>query len=803
MEDDVTAYALEALAAGGGPAAAAVAQALSSATAAGDVFGQARALVALAAVCATPGARDAVEAGAVEAAVDALDSAPAHALQCLADCVRSCPAAATKATRPHVLHAVLRTAERCAGDISIAYAATTFLAAIVAEEHVAATAVPLVVGEGGLILLHDALECASEASDVKLGIAALRAAADIATQCNNGIPGSASIRLQMRDIGLIAAAQDVFSNLFASVLIRDAALAYFTAVCHGSDECAAHFGELNGGNGIRLVLSAARRVGRPASAPPSTTSPEPAVSPSALMSGHPSLTGDIPAPQCPVEPAVPREKSTELHRKTADALAQITTVERNCGVIRSLRGVSTIVSLVAHVAHSARHVEAALISLDRVVKNSQFAARDAYHAAASSVIVVAMQRHRHRGSVQACAIRCLIALTELYDCHRQAACRASAVQATYFALTEHGRSADIVNLACTFLLLLSPCDILSNQICMNDLLRVVVMRRDTNSASTEVQNSATSLVEAIQFIPGDILRKVEAQVVAQPTVGGAGVRSSGNLASLTAAASGASGSLSALGSSESSLRKSWRRRQTGSSLRTNNRAFGRVGAARLSFPGMGRAETESALGSKSSSRVHTARGAGELHRQADDDLLAGVEQGPEAFLMRQTLGRTLESARKPDADFDDGLSLDEAGLEETLATTAALLPDLTGGGLGSTGAIGTVGPTPIPEPIPTTTATHVGSSASSEPASPPWTQWPVAAAMSNEGTESDRALSPLPTLADLPRPMLQRLDLGRGSSTDQSSLVSLDGGRSHLQPYHVMVASGMPPTLSRGETGSL
>lgn len=142
------------------------------------------------------------------------------------------------------------------------------------------------------------------------------------------------------------------------------------------------------------------------------------------------------------------------------------------------------------------HLDSARVARPRRAL-SQLVARDVYHAAAASVVVVAMQRHRHRASVQTLA-----------------------VQAAYFALTEHGRSAEIVNLACTFLLLLSPCDIISNQICMSDRLRVVVKRRHTNSAMTEVQTSATKLVEAIQFIPGDILRKVEAQTVTSPTAGG-------------------------------------------------------------------------------------------------------------------------------------------------------------------------------------------------------------------------------------------------------------------------------------------
>ncbi len=411
--------------------------------------------------------------------------------------------------------------------------------------------------------------------------------------------------------------------------------------------------------------------------------------------------------------------------------------------------------------------------------------------------------------MQACAIRCLIALTELYDCHRQAACRAFAVQAAYFALTEHGRSAEIVNLACTFMLLLSPCDILSNQICMNDLLRVVCMRRGTNSNSPEVQNSATNLVEAIQFIPGDILRKVEAQVVIQPHVAVSGVRSSGNLASVAAASvAAASGSLSgALSGSESSLRKSWRRRgHTVSSLRSSVRGSSGRGStgSRLSFPGLGRSDNDLQAELRGSSRSRrVVRRVLESCTIRSKTIYSRGWTRVQSFLMRQTLGRTLESARKPDADFDDGLSLDEAGLEETLATTAALLPDLTGGGLGSTGAIGTVGGTPLSQPM--HSAVNVGSSASSEPASPPWTQWPVAA-LSNDGGESDRALSPLPTLADLPRPVLQRFDLSRhsGSGGEPSSVASLDGrAAGHLAPYHVMVASGMPPTLSRGETGSL
>jgi len=486
MSNDVTAYALEALAAGGGPAAVAVAEALSAATRSGDASEQQRALVALAAVCASPAAKDAVAGGAVEAAVDALEAAPAHALRCLADCVRSCPAAATKATRPHVLHAVLRAAQKCAADMRVAFAATTLVAAVVAEEHVACYSVPLVVEEGALLLLNDALNCARSASDYPLAIAALRAGGDIAAHSHYAEDGADRIRAIMLEIGLISAATNVFAEMFSSILIRDAGLAFIAAVCHESAECASHFGKLKGGDGIRLVLSASRRQFRPQirSRVNSSYAREDATSRSST-DAHPSelkSTSDL-----------SREQNSELNRKTADALAQITLAERNCGVIRSLRGVSTIVTLVANVAHSARHVEAALISFQRCIENSQFAARDAFHAGAVAAIILAMQRHRHRASVQSHSIRSLIALTELYDCHRQAACRSFAVQAVYFALTEHGRSPEIVTLACKFMLLLSPCDIISNQICIADLLRVVSMRRGSNTSCVEVQTAALLL----------------------------------------------------------------------------------------------------------------------------------------------------------------------------------------------------------------------------------------------------------------------------------------------------------------------
>ncbi len=742
MAEDVTAFALEALAAGGGPSAAAVADSLSAATTSGDAREQQRALVALAAVCASPAVRDAVAAGAVEAAVDALEAAPAHALRCLADCVRACPAAATKTTRPHVVHAVLRAAQQCAADIRVAYAATTLVAAVVAEEHVACYSVPLVVDEGALELLHDALNCAQEVSDYPLAIAALRAAGDIAAHAHYADGGADRIRAHMREIGLISAATQVFTEMFTSILIRDAGLAFVTAVCRNCPKSVAHFGELNGGDGIRLVLSASRRLIR-SHAFSSLHSPSSGVDgPSSFSSVSATFRPNDPS-KSSADISLSREHATELHRKTADALAQITVVERNCGVIRSLRGVSTIVALVAHVAHSARHVEAALVSLYRCIV-TQFAARDAYHAGAAAAIVVAMQRHRHRGSVQAHAIRCLIALTELYDCHRQAACRAYAVQAVYFALTEHGRSPNIVTLACRFMLLLSPCDIISNQIFMADLLRVVCMRRSGNTSCNDVQTVATNLIEAIQFIPGGILRKVEAQVVPTHT---SSVRSSGNLATSVAAASGSISS--SIGGSDPSARRhvrNWRRRaHTASTLRPPVRSSGRaLPVSRLSFPVLGRSDAENQMEvrekriSGRSGSNHGADSPGELHYQVEDDLLDGIEKGPEAFLMRQTLGRTLESARRPEAEFDDGLSLDEANLEETLASTAALLPDLTGGGLGS-GSVGTLGGSMAVIPVALPTSSGMASSASSEPPSPPWRVW-------------GESLVPLPALSELPGP---------------------------------------------------
>lgn len=814
MANDVTAFALEAVAAGGGPSAGAVAQALIVATASGDSRQQQRALVSLAAVCASSAARDAVAAGAVEAAVGALDVAPSQALRCLADCVRACPAAATKATRPHVLHAVLRAAQHCSADINVAYAATTLVAAVVAEEHVACYAVPLVVEEGALVLLHDALICANDASDFPLAIAALRASGDIAAHAHYATGGVDSVRSQMRDIGLISAANQVFTNMFASVLIRDAALAFITAVCRDSPMCATHFGELNGGDGIRLVLSAARRLIRTSAPPPIPPSSATLHSNAPANSRNSSGPTRAPTPQCPVDVSVSREHATELHRKTADALSQITLVERNCGVIRSLRGVSTIVSLVAHVAHSARHVEAALLSLDRCINNSQFAARDAYHAGAAAAIVVAMQRHRHRSSVQSCAIRCLIALTELYDCHRQAACRAFAVQAIYFALTEHVRSSEIVMLACKFMLLLSPCDIISNQICMADLLRVVFMRRIGNAGSAEVQTTATNLVEAIQAIPGDILRKVEAQVVHTYKVG---ARSSGSLVLAVANVSGSLGG--SLGSNDPNSRRNmraWRRRaHTMSTLRSSGWSSSKLSpASRLSFPGLSRSDNDlqaelrpgRATGRTGSNNT-AENTVGELHYQVEDDLLAGIEKRSEAFLMRQTLGRTLESARRPDAECDDGISLDEAGLEESLSAGAAYAPDLTGGGLltGTGSAPASVVAERV-SPIPLQTAAGVGSSASSEPASPPWTQWSVMP-LGVGDADSEQALSPLPTFAELPA--AGRSDMPWLGAPQSFGVAGYGSGIELPQtivnaPFGVSVPGSQAPlTLRRGETGSL
>eukprot|EP00171_Calliarthron_tuberculosum_P014236 IDg14236t1 len=177
--------------------------------------------------------------------------------------------------------------------------------------------------------------------------------------------------------------------------------------------------------------------------------------------------------------------------------------------------------------------------------------------------------------------------------------------------------------------------------------------------------------------------------------------------------------------------------------------------------------------------------------------------------MRQTLGRTLESARRPDAECDDGISLDEAGLEESLSAGAPLLPDLTGGGLltsgGSAPASIVVGRV---SPIPLQSAIGVGSSASSEPASPPWTQWPVAP-LGSDDAESERALSPLPTYAELPNPGLGRLDgvrlgvpqtlgaLGFGSSIElPETVVNAPFGGT-------IIGTQAPLTLRRGETGSL
>eukprot|EP00171_Calliarthron_tuberculosum_P014237 IDg14237t1 len=130
------------------------------------------------------------------------------------------------------------------------------------------------------------------------------------------------------------------------------------------------------------------------------------------------------------------------------------------------------------------------------------------------------------------------------------------------------------------------------QICMADLLRVVFMRRIGNSGSTEVQTTATNLVEAIQAIPGDILRKVEAQVV-QPHK--TGVRSSGSLAASVANVSGSLGG--SLGSSDPNSRRNmraWRRRtHTMSTLRSSGWSSGKLSpATRLSFSGLARAENE-------------------------------------------------------------------------------------------------------------------------------------------------------------------------------------------------------------------
>lgn len=206
-------------------------------------------------------------------------------------------------------------------------------------------------------------------------------------------------------------------------------------------------------------------------------------------------------------------------------------------------------------------------------------------------------------------------------------------------------------------------------------------------------------------------------------------------------------------------------------------------SSRLSFPVISR--TEADVLSEPRDRRFTGRTrsnngteslSGELHRQIEDDILAGVEKGPETFLMRQTLGRTLESARRPELECDDGISLDETRLEETLSSTTAMLPDLRLNSVGSSGMSSPHSPV------------HMGSpgntSAGSEPASPPWSPWTNWNGTGNGPGEQLRPFS----LSDMPA---GTPDCGEASSAGS------------LVPYGVTLGSGLPSTVRRGETGSL
>lgn len=200
--------------------------------------------------------------------------------------------------------------------------------------------------------------------------------------------------------------------------------------------------------------------------------------------------------------------------RIAEILQALTLVQSNRELITKKHGISAIVDLMRALTSSARDVPAAMLALWRCLVGSETAAAQACMSRAAPAVVQVMQRHPHRRGVQRLGLALLVVLTELNDGNRHAACSAGAVSAVYFALTEHGRSEDVVARGCRFMLLLSPLNILSSGVDLEALVRVVTLRRSRHASSALVQRAARDLVEAIEIIPGDVGKVVDQAGVA-------------------------------------------------------------------------------------------------------------------------------------------------------------------------------------------------------------------------------------------------------------------------------------------------
>lgn len=209
-----------------------------------------------------------------------------------------------------------------------------------------------------------------------------------------------------------------------------------------------------------------------------------------------------------VEP--PEGLSDEILACIADVLQCLALLRVNRQTILQNQGVHVLVCLISRLKHSSRSVPSALLALWRCTARSDDAAAQACICRAAPVIVDVMQRHAHRRAIQRLGLALLVALTELNDGNRHAACSAGAVSAVFFALTEHGRSEDVVARSCRFFLLLSPLNILAAGIDLERLIRVVTLRRLRHSSSSLVQQASRDLLEALEIIPGDISAIVDA-----------------------------------------------------------------------------------------------------------------------------------------------------------------------------------------------------------------------------------------------------------------------------------------------------
>lgn len=203
------------------------------------------------------------------------------------------------------------------------------------------------------------------------------------------------------------------------------------------------------------------------------------------------------------------DETTEMLCTVCDLVVECSKVRKNFETCLSLDLTIKLIELLGRITSSGSHVKKALELLSRSVRSSVEEGRKAFTELGAAAVVSCMQVYRHNPRIQEAAIITLISMVEVFEKNRESACEVHAIQAVHFALIEHSKDAKVVAVACKLLLQFAPYHLMSSNLQIQELKKLLRARFKTHKENPETAMMIDDLATALDLISQQSIRAID------------------------------------------------------------------------------------------------------------------------------------------------------------------------------------------------------------------------------------------------------------------------------------------------------